>query len=152
MGIPQSGTTPGHLAENTFAFRDTVSLGAGCHAFQIGVDITREQNMTMNPVSSAPITSFVLAHFATTLAASRFGVGVNPLTGGLPNSQRYFRDGAYALFVQDDWKLRPNLTVNLGLRVGILPPISEKNGLMSNYIFLAPRASSTARCKRCRPS
>ena len=25
MGIPQAGTTPGKLAENTFAFRDTVS-------------------------------------------------------------------------------------------------------------------------------
>src|SRR6266568_3503645 len=136
MGIGQSGTTPGHLAENTFAFRDTVSWVRGVHAFKFGVDITREQNNDNEPGFERPNYQFRgLLNFANDACCFAFGVGVNPLTGGLPNSQRYFRDGAYALFVQDDWKLRPNLTVNLGLRWEYFPPISEKNGLLSNYIF-----------------
>jgi len=136
MGIPQSGTTPGHLAENTFAFRDTVSWVRGVHAFKFGVDITREQNNDNEPGFERPNYQFRgLLNFANDACCFAFGVGVNPLTGGLPNSQRYFRDGAYALFVQDDWKLRPNLTVNLGLRWEYFPPISEKNGLLSNYLF-----------------
>ena len=136
MGIPQSGTTPGHLAENTFAFRDTMSWVRGVHAFKFGVDITREQNNDNEPGFERPNYQFRgLLNFANDACCFAFGVGVNPLTGGLPNSQRYFRDGAYALFVQDDWKLRPNLTVSLGLRWEYFPPISEKNGLLSNYLF-----------------
>ena len=49
MGIGQAGTTPGNLAENTFAFRDTVSWVHGVHAFKFGVDITREQNNDDEP-------------------------------------------------------------------------------------------------------
>ncbi len=136
MGIGQSGTTPGHLAENTFAFRDTVSWVRGVHAFKFGVDITREQNNDDEPGFERPNYQFRgLLNFANDACCFFEGLAVNPVTGGLPNSQRYFRDGAYALFVQDDWKLRPNLTVNLGLRWEYFPPISEKNGLLSNYIF-----------------
>src|SRR3989442_10995911 len=49
MGFGQGGTTPGNLAENTFAFRDTVSWVRGVHAFKFGVDITREQNNDDEP-------------------------------------------------------------------------------------------------------
>ena len=136
MGIPQSGTTPGHLAENTFAFRDTVSWVRGVHAFKFGVDVTREQNNDDEPGFERPNYQFRgLLNFANDACCFFEGLAVNPVTGGLPNSQRYFRDAAYALFVQDDWKLRPNLTVNLGLRWEYFPPFSEKNGLLSNYLF-----------------
>jgi len=48
------------------------------------------------PVSSAPLPVPWLAQFANDACCFAEGVAVNPLTGGLPNSQRYFRDGAYA--------------------------------------------------------
>src|SRR6266481_6808681 len=44
IGIAAAGTTPGKLAENTFAFKDTVNWIRGNQAFKFGVDITREQN------------------------------------------------------------------------------------------------------------
>ena len=136
MGIGQSGTTPGTLAENTFGFRDTLSWVHLNHAFKFGVEITREQNNDNEPGFERPNYQFRgLLNFANDACCFAEGVAVNPLTGGHPNSQRYFRDGAYSLFVQDDWKLRPNLTLNLGLRWEYFPPISEKNGLLSNYLF-----------------
>ena len=33
----------------------------------------------------------------------------------------------YEWYVQDSWKLRPNLTVNVGLRMALLPPWIETN-------------------------
>ncbi len=136
MGIPQAGTTPGKLAENTFAFRDTVSWVRGIHAFKFGVDITREQNNDNEPGFERPNYQFRgLLNFANDACCFFEGVAVDPVTGGIPNEQRYFRTAAYSLFVQDDWKLRPNLTVNLGLRWEYFPAINEAKGLMSNYIF-----------------
>jgi carboxypeptidase family protein len=136
MGIPQSGTTPGNLAENTFAFRDTVSWVHGVHAFKFGVDITREQNNDDEPGFERPNYQFRgLLNFANDACCFFEGVAADPVTGGTPNGQRYFRTAAYSLFVQDDWKLRPSLTINLGLRWEYFSPLSEKNGLMSNYIF-----------------
>ena len=135
LGIAQSGTTPGKLAENTFGFRDTVSWIRGPHAFKFGVDISREQNNDDEPGFERPNYQFRgLLNFANDACCFFEGLAVNP-NGGLPNGQRYFRTAAYSLFVQDDWKVRPNLTLNLGLRWEYFPPVTETQGLMSNYIF-----------------
>ena len=136
LGIGQSGTTPGKLAENTFAFRDSVNWIHRNHSFKFGVDITREQNNDDEPGFERPQYQFRgLLNFANDACCFFERVGFDPTTGNNLNGQRYFRTAAYSLFVQDDWKLRPNLTLNLGLRWEYFPPINEAKGLMSNYIF-----------------
>ena len=42
--------------------------------------------------------------------------GADPLTGIPTMSRKDDRQYIPSVFVQDDWKVRPNLTVNLGLR------------------------------------
>ncbi len=51
-----------------------------------------------------------------------------PLPQGAPVVRHYAEDG-YEMYAQDTWKIRPSLTVTLGLRYSLFSPPWETNGL-----------------------
>jgi carboxypeptidase family protein len=82
---------------------------------------TSQLDASGNPV---PSTGFDFADFLLGQAQSssvRFG-----------DTSTYFRGNQYGAFVQDDWRLRPNLSLNLGLRYEYFSPLSEKYGHIAN--------------------
>ncbi len=135
FGAAQSESTPGVFAENTYEFRDILSKVAGNHAIKFGVEIRREQDNNNLEGGARPDYVFNGLFDLANSAPIYEGIDANPQTGGPPNSQRYFRTPYYGLFVQDDWKIRPNLTLNIGMRWEYFAPLTEKNGDLSNLIF-----------------
>ncbi len=57
------------------------------------------------------------------------------LTGTIP---REFTYPEYAAFVQDDWRILPRVTVNLGLRYEYTAPLHEASSLVGNVDIGSP--------------
>jgi outer membrane receptor protein involved in Fe transport len=138
FGAPLAETTPGIFAENTYEFRDTLRKSIGSHAFSFGVEMRKEQNN--NNLLGGARPDFVFEGLFNFVNGTPIfeGINIDPRNGGVPDAQRYFRTNAYALFAQDDWKFRPNLTVNLGLRWDYFTPLREKNGRLTNFVVGPP--------------
>jgi hypothetical protein len=114
FGAPWAETTPGIFSENTFEFRDTFRWVRGNQAWSIGGEHRWEQDNNDLSGGSRPLYTFAgLFNFAND-APLFYQINADPRTGGAAQSKRNFRSSTDALFVQNDWKFRPNLTVNLG--------------------------------------
>src|SRR4029077_1083765 len=49
------------------------------------------------------------------------------------NFLRHLQSEGYAVFLQDDWRVKPRLTVNLGVRYELNTVLKEKNNLLGNF-------------------
>ena len=67
---------------------------------------------------------------AGTVRQNSFGGG-NLLVG---DAHRNLWLNALGGFVQDDWRIKPHLTLNLGVRYDLSFPIQEQHDLMANFI------------------
>lgn len=135
FGANQAETTPGVFAENTFEFRDVLSKVVGNHALKMGGELRWEQNDDNLNGASRPLFTFAgLFNFAND-APLFYQINADPRTGGAADAQRHFRSGGYGLFLQDDWKVRPNLTLNLGLRYEYFDVLKEKDNKVANFVF-----------------
>jgi hypothetical protein len=135
FGAPWAETTPGIFAENTFEARDTLRWVRGNHAWSFGGEWRREEDNNNLAGGARPLYTFAgLFNFANDTPLF-YQINANPQTGGPPIAQRYFRNNNLAFFAQDDWKVRPNFTLNLGLRWEYFGPLTEKEGRISNLVL-----------------
>ena len=115
----QTGWGPNAFVQNNFEWRDVASFTRGAHNLKVGGNVTRGRaDHESSRVYNRPEFQFnSVFDFATDKANSESQFGFDPNTGARLNKlYSLVRDGSLSAFVQDDWKLAPNLTVNLGFR------------------------------------
>jgi len=98
---------PQGRGDTTVVLNDSLSWLVGRHSFQFGGEIRRAYNDNI----AENIGSFTYANLAGFLAdtATSFSTQIGAGNDKIINP-------AYALYAQDSFKLRPNLTLNVGLR------------------------------------
>jgi Carboxypeptidase regulatory-like domain/TonB dependent receptor-like, beta-barrel len=137
-GAPQGDNSPGMFAQNQFEFRDVLSKIRGHHGLKFGFSYAwlQDNNDYMFGDQRPIITYHGIWSFVNGGPIFE-GVNANPLTGAFTDNHKYFRQHDIAVFVQDDIKLRTNLTVNVGLRYEYFSPLADKDGHLAN-LFLSP--------------
>jgi len=122
-GIAAYGTgfSDATFIQNNFEWRDMMSYNRGSHSFKFGARYAKDDawkgGAKFANVFTRPQFSFNnLFDFALDDPFTESNIGFNPTTG--ENKGVDFRPyfPSLALFVNDDWKVRPNLTITLGLR------------------------------------
>lgn len=161
-GFSQMGTnanTYRQQIDNNYQTSGSATKSAGNHLIKFGVDLRKNQFNDFNPTQDAygvynftgEITSptrtggdpvNALADFLLgSIKTSNYSL-VQPIIG-----RRNYNLG---LFLQDDWKVLPRLTVNLGVRYEYESPITTANNMYSrvdpttgNVLFAGKNASSS---------
>jgi hypothetical protein len=136
FGAPQGEGTPGIFAQNTFEFSDTLTYTRGNHAFKFGGVWRKEQdNSDLSAGRARPLYSFSGLWNLANGTPIFEDIIADPRTGLPATFHPYFRMNYFAGFAQDDWKFRPNVTLNLGLRYEYFSPLTEKFGRLTNVFF-----------------
>ena len=131
------GFAPVGFAQNDFHWRDMVSIVHGKHALKTGVEWFHNQDyapFTVNDNRNQSWNFDNIWDFASDQADELNGIMFDPVTGGVGNGNHYFRDSTYGAYIQDDWKVRKDLSVNVGLRWDATSNPSEAHGNLNPLI------------------
>ena len=144
-GYPDGfGTNPSPeiFIDNIFGYSDYLTWQRGRHLLKFGGEFLRYQQNSFYPGNDGELGAFNYSGqftsspfdpnsspypFADFLVDRAQDVQIGAVTGR--TGQRQWRDGVFA---QDDYKLKPNFTVNLGIRWEFDQPIYEVNNKEAN--------------------
>lgn len=129
---------------DTYALTDTLTHIIGRHALKFGFQVRHIQENSDYQLTSKPFIEFSNI-FAFAVDAPYLQAGLvnrynctgtpSPTCGQFTDTPRHFRWNQFAGFVQDDWKVNPRLTLNLGLRYDLFESPTETKGILSNVIL-----------------
>jgi outer membrane receptor protein involved in Fe transport len=126
--IPGSAPPTFSYVWNAYQIYDDAFLTKGLHTLKFGVGVERDQ------LNETTATADYLGTFKFASIKSLLTNNPKSVVGSIPGlvTPRYMRLTIVGAYVQDDWRFRPNLTLNLGLRYEMATVINEAKGKLTN--------------------
>jgi hypothetical protein len=119
----------------TYAAKDVLTKVAGAHTMKMGGEVTRLLSVDAPFWADRPSYTFNNIWDFLNDAPIQENAQFDPQTG-IPSALRKdLRSNVIGLFFQDNWKVKPNLTLTAGLRWEYFGSISEKNGKLGTVEF-----------------
>jgi outer membrane receptor protein involved in Fe transport len=140
LGKADATSASGVRAQHTIQFADSVSWVRGAHQFKFGVD---QRWIRLNWVNYGRPSGYF--QFGSGLtgdpqhpAGTGFGMAtflLGEVSGGELRKRPFFsfQSWTHASYIQDDWKVTPRLTLNLGLRYDVSSGPVERWNRHSNF-------------------
>ncbi len=109
---------PGNFTQTTVGWRDVMTATVKTHTLKFGFDMFNAREIgDQSGAHSRPSYSFNnLLDFIQDEATTESATPVNLLTHLQSSYNRLYRDFYQGYYIQDDWKAKPRLTINAGLR------------------------------------
>ncbi len=134
---------PALLRDQTFTYSDNMIWTHGKHTWRWGGDFRRIQVNTetdSNARGSFIFTGLNTSQILNGQPVAGTGFDFADFLLGLPQqtsaqfgeNNYHFRGNSWDLFAQDEWKMRGNLTLNLGVRYEYVSPYTEINNRIVN--------------------
>jgi hypothetical protein len=126
-----NGNTILHHVWNSFQVYDDAFLSKAAHSLKFGFAFERMQ--TNSSIILTPNGSFGFPSLAAFLQNQP-----NTFSGAAPTGRTEIgaRQSLFGAYVQDDWRFRKNLTINLGLRYEMVTVPTEVKNQLSNLLNL----------------
>jgi Carboxypeptidase regulatory-like domain len=124
-----------------YSLRDLVSMNKGKHSINFGAELALDKNMLVGNLYNFGVFTFQTS--APTTTGNALGDFVTGQVNTMEQDTPYhglMSDWHTALFVQDDYRVSPRLTANLGLRWDIDVPPVESSNLTGTFV---PNVQST---------
>ncbi len=139
-GLSDGNYSVGHNQTGTASYSSTWNHRN--HNFSFGADYLDQQ---FNKVGQQnPRGTFTFTGATTGSDFASFLLGVPDLSQiAFGNADKYLRSHGTDAYIQDDWKVRPSLSLLLGLRWQYNSPVTEKYGRLVN-LDVAPGFTSVA--------
>jgi hypothetical protein len=120
--------SPSEFNQWTYAGKDVLTKVYHSHTMKMGGEVTRLLFVDAAPWNARPDYHFNNMWDMLNDAPVQESATFNPITGVPSDFRKDTRSTLLGFFFQDDYKVRPNLTLNLGMRWEYFGPLHEKNG------------------------
>lgn len=129
FGVP----APNHLDQWTYGYKDVATKVLHSQTMKFGFDFTRLYYLN-DPIGDPNYTFYNIWDFLNDAPEAEGGPfqAATGIPGGYRNDNR---ENIFGVFFQDDWKIRPNLTLNAGLRYSYFGPLTDKDNNMGVLSF-----------------
>ncbi len=117
----------------TYSYKDVATKVLRTHTMKFGFDLTRLYYLNA-PLGAPSYTFYNLWDFMND-APEAEGGGFQATTGFPGGYRNDNREDILGIFYQDDWKVRPNLTLTAGLRYSYFGPLTDKDKNMGVLTF-----------------
>lgn len=131
-------TKPTYMISNRFNSQEDMILTKGSHSLEFGAEVERFQynsslfNRSFGVWAFTSLSDFLQARVNTYRGAPP----------GLGSFKGYWRQWFFGFYVQDNWRMSPRLTMNIGLRWEPQTPAVEAKGNLANLRHVADAQST----------
>ncbi len=132
---PFGAPGPGIYNQWTYGYSDIVTKIVGRHSFKFGGELTRLYYLNDNPSAARPTYYFFNIWDFLDDAPRQESGDFDPATGTPTDARQDDREDLWGVFVQDDYKVTPSLTLNLGLRYSYFGSLAAKQNDMFSVRF-----------------